>query len=287
MEHPVASPNELQDNNTPEKDNEVELSRSYLDKMKEEMQGGMRCRMEPLEDIPLRQGPLRFAVYRQNGLTSNSWRVWIERQGDVYIACRDNFQGMKISLHKSGKCHIANEHKGHIDGDRYMGTWFGDVNEETLGTVAFRLLFPSPSLYLNQEKRDWHPKIWNKNRIYIESPEPPFGTIITFAIVKDSITHMDGRNALVYPLAVLPAWPGTRLWVIVSHDYEARMLNLAYNKINEGFDNISEENARVLEQEVENCPSGKVIVLTISGAVEDGGRYLLPFPIEIRPADNS
>ena len=270
-------PNQLPDNNTPEENDETEMNRGYLDKMKNEMQGGLKCYMDPLEAIPLLQGPLRFAVCRQNGLSSNSWKVWVERQGDVYIACRDNFQGMKISLHQSGKCHIANEHKGHFDGDRYMGKWIGDVNDETRGAVLFRLLFPSSALCMNQEKRDRNPKIWDRNQIYIESPEPPFGTMVTFIIAEDAIKNMDGRNSLVYPLAVLPAWPGTRLWVVVSHDYEGRMLTIAHNIIRNIGDIVSEDNAKELAKH----PDGTVFIITVSGPADDAGMYLMPFPIEI------
>ncbi len=49
--------------------------------------------------LPIRKGPVRFAVGPSDGLTSNSWKVWANKKGDVYIACWDHIQrggGMRI-----------------------------------------------------------------------------------------------------------------------------------------------------------------------------------------------
>jgi len=57
--------------------------------------------------LPIRSGPVRFAVGSPDGLTSNSWRIWPSPQGDVYVACRDNFQEVKVSLHTSGRWRVG------------------------------------------------------------------------------------------------------------------------------------------------------------------------------------
>ena len=57
--------------------------------------------------LPFRTGPIRFAVGAPDGLSSNSWRFWTERSGDAYLACRDNFQNMKVSLQASGRWRMA------------------------------------------------------------------------------------------------------------------------------------------------------------------------------------
>lgn len=49
---------------------------------------------------------VRFAVGDPEGLSSNSWRVWVNA-GDVYIACRDNYQALKVSLHRSGRWRVG------------------------------------------------------------------------------------------------------------------------------------------------------------------------------------
>jgi len=44
------------------------------------------------------KGPVvRVAVISENGMSSNSWRIWIDGS-DVYIRCRDNFIQFKASL---------------------------------------------------------------------------------------------------------------------------------------------------------------------------------------------
>ena len=53
--------------------------------------------------LPLRASSIRFGVLRRNGLSSNAWRCWSEKAGDIYITCRDHMNELKISLHQSGR----------------------------------------------------------------------------------------------------------------------------------------------------------------------------------------
>src|SRR4051812_6561064 len=53
--------------------------------------------------LPVKHGPVRFAVGPPNGITSNSWNVTAAKNGNVYIICRDNFKEVKVSLHASGR----------------------------------------------------------------------------------------------------------------------------------------------------------------------------------------
>jgi hypothetical protein len=56
--------------------------------------------------LPELNEPVRFAVGDPQGLTSNSWKVW-KQHSDIYIACRDNAQDIKISLHTSGRWRVG------------------------------------------------------------------------------------------------------------------------------------------------------------------------------------
>ena len=237
----------------------------------------MVCRMDPQGSIPLRDDSIRFAVHRRNGLSSNSWRVWSERSGDVYIACRDHLGDMKISLHRSGKCHVASDQMAHFDGSRYIGRWERALNPATKHVVPFQLVFPTRALSVNQEHRDRNSKLWAKNRVYIEAPESPFGTRVSFRIVDDTFTIAKWEEPLSYPLAIMPAWPGTKLWVVVSHEYEWEMLRVAGEIIRNFGDIVSEDFAEKLALE----PDGKVFTITVSGPTTDGSVYLMPFPVEI------
>ena len=241
------------------------------------MQGGMAWYADPPVSLPIQDKLIRFALCRQNGLSSNSWRVWVEKHGDVYIACRDHLGDIKISLHRSGKCHVASDHKALVDGDRYMGRWERLLTTERKFVLPFRLLFPNSSLCLNQELRDTQPKIWDSNRVYIEAPESPFGTIVSFIIVDESVTSMNSEKSLSYPLAVMSAWPGTRLWVVVSHEYEGEMLRVAWDYMNKLLGEVNDDLAQKLGLEKD----AKVFTITIRGWTNDGNPYLMPFPVEM------
>ena len=75
--------------------------------------------------LPLRTNPTRFAVMRRDGMSSNTWGVYVENKGEVYIACRDHMKPQKISLHKSGKRHIAFPPDFEpTKGNRFLDEWW-------------------------------------------------------------------------------------------------------------------------------------------------------------------
>ena len=182
-----------------------------VEKFREEMQGGMACYLDPPGSIPLMQKSVRFAVSRRNGLSSNSWRVWNEKAGDVYIVCSDHLEGMKISLHRSGRRHIVSNQKAQTAGDRFMGQWDRPLVDEMKSLRPFRLVFPTSALCVNQEAREKNATIWAKNRVYIEAPESPFGTTVSFITVGETIKKMKAEESLSYPLAIMPSWPDESL----------------------------------------------------------------------------
>lgn len=57
--------------------------------------------------LPLTRGRINFTVMRSDGKVSNRWGVKVERAGDAYVFCRDNPNMEKVSLHASGRQHIA------------------------------------------------------------------------------------------------------------------------------------------------------------------------------------
>ena len=101
--------------------------------------------------LPVRRGPVRFAVGPPNGVTSNSWKLWAGKNGDVYIACRDNFKEAKVSLHASGRWRMGFTTEALTKSpnlplggrDRAWEVW--DKPPPTLPntTIAFRLVFPT------------------------------------------------------------------------------------------------------------------------------------------------
>lgn len=50
---------------------------------------------------------LRFGIRRHDGYASNTWRLWITRSADVYLATRGMAGIEKYSFHRSGICRSA------------------------------------------------------------------------------------------------------------------------------------------------------------------------------------
>ena len=158
-----------------------------------------------------------------------------------------------------------------------MGQWDRPLVDEMKGLRPFQLVFPTSALCVNQEARNKNTATWAKNRVYIEAPESPFGTTVSFIIADESIKTMNAEKSLSYPLAKMPSWPGTNLWVVVSHLYEGKMLEVAGKIIRNFGDLVGEDVAEQLANERD----GKVLTITVSGPTDDESVYLMPFPVEI------
>jgi hypothetical protein len=121
--------------------------------------------------------PIRFAVGPPDGLTSNSWRFWTTSSGDAYLACRDNFQNMKVSLHASGRWRMAftsealakNPALVPAGANRAWEVWDEPPPVLPDTVVAFRLIFPTIELAVKPEQRTT--KQW-RNTVFIESAPP-------------------------------------------------------------------------------------------------------------------
>jgi hypothetical protein len=147
--------------------------------------------LEPLPpsdfDLPLREGPIRFAVGSPDGVSSNSWRLWVGRQGDVYLACRDNFQNMKVSLHVSGRWRMAFTEEAvrkdptlvSVGADRAWEVW-DEPPERPFGAIAaFRLVFPTEEFAVNPDQRTT--KAW-RDTVFIEAAPARSGKLTTLTL---------------------------------------------------------------------------------------------------------
>jgi hypothetical protein len=145
-------------------------------------------RANKMNPLPIRFGPVRFAVGSPHGLTSNAWRMWTERR-DVYIACRDNMREAKISFHASGRWRMGfttdavrkNTRLVPTGENRAWEVW--DRPPETYPglVVAFHLVFPTSELAVSPELRE--PTKW-KDVIFIEAAPIGSGmlTLVTLFI---------------------------------------------------------------------------------------------------------
>jgi len=139
-------------------------------------------------ELPIRHGPVRFAIGSPHGLASNSWRVWVKRE-QVYIACRDNFKEAKVSLHSEGKWRMgfteeAIRRKPSLLPEGQNRAWdLWDEPPPSLPNtiIAFRLPFLTSELAVPPQRRA--PADW-KNVIYVEAAPPGKMTTVTLFITR-------------------------------------------------------------------------------------------------------
>lgn len=137
--------------------------------------------------IPVRRGPVRFAVGPPNGLTSNAWRIWTTKNGNVYIACRDNFKEVKVSLHASGRWRMGftaeavakNSNLLPGDQNRAWEVWDEPPAKLPNTVIAFRLVFPTSELAVRPEQRT--SSKWT-NTVYIEAAPTGKVTVVTLFV---------------------------------------------------------------------------------------------------------
>ena len=132
--------------------------------------------------LPLRTSPIRFAVVMRNGLTSHSWRVFTNGS-DAYIACRETMKEVKVSLHASGRQHIAfTEGSGHemTSGSRFWNRWWEPSSQQRPPLPSVKLLFPSwgTTLRLDADR----PK-WKDNHAIIEGDDELVTSVCLFVSV--------------------------------------------------------------------------------------------------------
>ena len=171
-------------------------------------------------ELPLRESPIRFAVTMKNGLTSNTWGLKVEKDGDAYIFCRDNMKEQKISLHKSGKQHIAfSKGSGHemTPGSRYWNQW-REPQQQRPPMPSFKLVFPSWATTVNGEAREGCRSKWDSNQILIEGDDELITVVLFFIIDEGLVPRQQGLPSI--PIAVVPLRPGKDLCVIACREHD-------------------------------------------------------------------
>jgi hypothetical protein len=139
--------------------------------------------------LPVVDAPVRFAVGDPSATTSNSWRVWVEKHSELYIACRDNFKEAKVSLHASGSWRMAITTEALrkdatlvLPGEnRAWEIWDKPSPSLPNTVVAFHLYFPTSELAVEPHQRIG--KLW-KDVLYIEAGPPGKMTVVTLFLTK-------------------------------------------------------------------------------------------------------
>lgn len=168
--------------------------------------------------LPLRESPIRFAVGSPTGLSSNAWRVWTSKAGDVYIACRDSFNDTKVSLHTSGRWRMGFTTEAVSKNTKLLGygqnrAWeVWDRPPETLPktVIAFRLIFLTSELAVRPEQRP--PTKWTKV-IHIEAAPPGKITVVTLFITQGDVV-LKHESEPSFCLASLDIGKGLRAQIV-------------------------------------------------------------------------
>ena len=229
-----------------------------------------------LEDLPLREGPLRFALMNSDGVSSESWVVKVTNQGDAYIICREEDLDIKVSLHESGEQKIT-----------YRATW-RDTNRDyerrwkehrhyrgDLARPSFTLMFPGFGLSLDDAWRRDHPDTWLGRHLLVQAPHPPLATLVAFVIADEDAEIMERVGYAV--LAEIPTRPGKKICVIAGHTPEDRMSHMLRNGLERTMRESSPEDFSASLDE-----PFRAFGLNFP---EEGGPWLLCLPVQLQMSD--
>lgn len=171
--------------------------------------------------LPLVRQPLRFAVGVPTGASTNSWKVWV-RGDDVYVACRDNFREIKVSLHASGIWRVgftddfAKQRPDMLPagGNRVWKNGTPRLDDQHRSVIGFQLAAPAPALYLEASDRHrWPPSV-----VFVEPPSAPrLMTVISVAVVLGrSPVRVTAGNGV--PIAVVPLGESRSVQLVATYE---------------------------------------------------------------------
>ncbi len=214
--------------------------------------------------LPIRKDPVRLAVVGKKGEKSNSWKIWMEKDGEIYFSIRDNNPGFKVSLHKSGKQHIKM-------GSKYWGQWFEpDIYAGPMIATSAKLVFPAWGMREAERMSEEDKDIWEGNEIEIEAPEE--GRLITLkAFIRvegQRLRQVDGKSET---LAIWRREDGKEAHLIVCEEAERNMKDVVKRVLeNKAFlTNIKENMGEdALDEE-------RAFTVAMGGPAEEGGNYVL------------
>lgn len=129
---------------------------------------------------------IRFGLSDGNGLTSNTWKCWSPtgQKKDIYVANRFLGNVLKVSVHESGRCHIAYSDDFTEDQPslktRYVDQWDSPPPLGNGVIIALRVVIPNSAVMTPEDsakagKISWIPtcpdRIWTEIDILITPPE--------------------------------------------------------------------------------------------------------------------
>jgi hypothetical protein len=222
--------------------------------------------MDASVDLPIRSTPLRFAIGDPAGRSSNSWRVWVERDSSVYIKCRDNYSELKVSLPYEWRMALTSEAiraRPELTAggqDRAWERW--DPPAVILPGVisAIRLQFIYSELAVTPELRK--AKLWRETQ-FVE-PAPNSDITLANIFISDREQLLQARDATIW-LASLQIPDGRFVEVTLHGMRFSETLRQVMG------DAIRESRRVVAEQGIEPPPTGRTFFF---GYQSDGTRLI-------------
>ena len=226
--------------------------------------------MEARLQLPVRKGPLRFAIGNPAETTSNSWRMWTENLGDIYLLCCDNYREVKVSLHATGRWRMAITDAAVARNPRLVppGTnraW--EVWDEPPGTLpdmvtAFRIFFIPSELAVTPSMRS--AKQW-RGVVFVEGPQPGSISVATLFITRgEPVLNYEGGPSLTLASFPLPKDRYVQLTVHNEPMIEAMRVAIA--------DAIRLGRQQAQEARIQVPPGGRMLFF---GNSPDGARFLV------------
>ena len=214
--------------------------------------------------LPIRESPVRLAVVGKRGEKSNSWKIWMEKDGEIYFSIREKDPGFKVSLHKSGKQHIK-------VGDKYWGQWLEpDIYAGSMIATSAKLVFPAWGMREVEKMSEGEKETWEGNEIEIDAPGE--GRLIALSVVirvkGQNLKQEDGRSET---LAVWHREDGKEAHLIVSEEAERNFKDIVKKTLtNKAV--LQNLNKRIGNEVWEH---DKMMTATLAGPANEGGNYFL------------
>lgn len=167
---------------------------------------------------------IRFAVTDgvKRAATWKCWTLTDKEKGDVYLACRELRDELKVSLHESGYWHIAYSQKffeenliPFSDSDksdkRFIMEWLRPPEIAEGMTLAFRIITPNSAVSTAFDTP------LSENIISI--PVPPDNHAVEIAVIitapYTSVSHWPGRNSMDTQLVgSMSLDSGETVWIV-------------------------------------------------------------------------
>ena len=176
----------------------------------------------PNTPLPVKRSEVRFAIGTPSGRSSNSWKVWVRGQ-DTYVACRDNFREIKVSLHASGTWRLGFVEqlaRTRLDivppgKDRVWKKWSPVFDESNRAVTAFQVLAPTGTLYLAGRER----QKWPTSVMFLEPPaDRAMMTVVSVTVVLglNPVRFPEGTRGAV--VGLLPLGQDRTVQLVATHE---------------------------------------------------------------------